>query len=191
MNRHMIHLRQIEAVAFVRDDGLWEMELTLHDRKTRTFPGGAGDHPAGVPIHGMTLACTLSTDGTVTHADARMTSVPFEVSCRSSADDYAELIGLNVFDHFSARLKDRLGERSGCHHLTTLAGMLPTLAIQSFAGEVVAVRDDGRSLERPPALDGCRGLRTDGEAVRLYWPRWHQPAPVLSHVPSNEIHKKF
>ena len=191
MNRHMIHLRQIEAIAYVRDDGLWEMELTLHDRKTRTFPGGAGDHPAGVPIHGMTLACTLSTDGTVTHADARMPSVPFEVSCRSSAHDYAELIGLNVFDRFSARLRDRLGERSGCHHLTTLAGMLPTLAIQSFAGEVVAVRDDGRSLERPPALDGCRGLRTDGEAVRLYWPRWHQPAPVVSHVPSNEIQKTF
>ncbi len=191
MNRQMIHLRHIEAAAYVRDDGLWEMELTLHDRKTRTFPGGAGDHPAGVPIHGMTLACTLSADGTVTQAQARMPSVPFEVSCRSSADDYASLVGLNVFDRFSARLRERLGDRSGCHHLTTLAGMLPTLVIQSFAGEVVAVRDDGLSTERPAALDGCRGLRTDGEAVRLYWPRWHRPAPSSPKSQSNEIQKKF
>ncbi len=191
MNRQMIHLRQIEAVAHVRDDGMWEMELTLHDRKTRTFPGGAGDHPAGVPIHGMALVCTLSPDGTVTQAHARMPSVPFEVSCRSAAQDYAALVGLNVFDRFSARLRERLGDRSGCHHLSTLAGMLPTLVIQSFAGEVVPVRDDGRSAERPAALDGCRGLRTDGEAVRLYWPRWYEPASAPSRAVSHEIQKKL
>ncbi|MCP3018328.1 hypothetical protein [Cupriavidus basilensis] len=54
--------------------------------------------------------------------------------------------------------------------------MLPTLAIQSFAGVIYPVRDDGTQTQRPPPLDRCRGLRSDGEAVRQFFPRWfHKP----------------
>jgi len=57
-----------------------------------------------------------------------------------------------------------------------MALMLPTLAIQSFAGVIYPVRDDGTQTQRPPPLDRCRGLRSDGEAVRQFFPRWfHKP----------------
>lgn len=174
MKRELIHFRQIEACAYVCEDGTWEMEVGLKDRKTRTFEGGARDHPAGEPIHGMRLWCRLSVEGTVTEAAALMSSVPFEVTCRSAQDDYQQLVGLNVFERFTAHLRERLGARAGCHHLSMLAGMLPTLVIQSFAGVVAPVRDDPAATESPSTLDGCRGLRKDGEAVRLYWPRWYE-----------------
>ncbi len=35
VGRQLVHLRQVEMAAFVRDDGLWDLEVTLTDRKSR------------------------------------------------------------------------------------------------------------------------------------------------------------
>ncbi len=173
VGRQQIHTRQVELTAFMREDGLWDLEVTLTDRKTRTFPGGARDHIAGTPIHDLALSLTVDTHGSVVAAGAGMHAVPFVGSCPASADDYQLLVGLNLFEGFRARLKERIGPRGGCSHLSEMALMLPTLAIQSFAGVVYPIRDDGTQTEQPPPLDRCRGLRVDGEAVRQYFPRWY------------------
>ena len=173
-NRQMVHIRQIEAIAYVRDDEMWDIEISLSDRKAKTFAGGARDHPAGEVIHGMSLICTMNAEGTILQARALMDSVPFVESCPSAAYDYQLIVGLNVFNQFGASLRERFGKGIGCSHLSALAGMLPTLAIQSFAGITVPVRDDVKNNVCPPLLGVCRGLRLDGEAVRLHWPRWYQ-----------------
>ena len=172
--RQLMHLRQVELAAFMRDDGLWDLEVSLSDRKTQVFAGGARDHPAGTPIHNLTFVLTVDTQGCVTAATADMKAVPFDGSCQAAADDYALLVGLNLFDGFRARLRERIGSRQGCSHLSDMALMLPTLAIQSFAGVIYPVRDDGMQTQRPPPLDRCRGLGSDGEAVRQFFPRWFQ-----------------
>ncbi|MGD9941982.1 MAG: DUF2889 domain-containing protein [Burkholderiaceae bacterium] len=172
-------MRQLESLAFLRSDGLWDLEVTFSDRKARTFPGAARDHPAGTPIHAMTLVCTVDERGAVVAAQARMDAVPFDVACPQAAPQYAALVGLNLFDQFRARLRERLGGQAGCSHLSMLAETLPTLAIQAFAGITAPVRDDGSAAQAPPLLDRCMGLRRDGEAVRLYWPRWHRPGPAV------------
>lgn len=173
VGRQQIHMRQVELAAFLRDDGLWDLEVTLLDRKTRTFPGGARDHMAGTPIHDLALSLTVDTQGSVVAAGAGMHAVPFTGSCPASADDYQLLVGLILFEGFRAKLKERIGARGGCSHLSEMALMLPTLAIQSFAGVVYPIRDDGTQTEQPAALDRCRGLRVDGEAVRQFFPRWY------------------
>ena len=178
----MVHIRQIEAIAYVRDDEMWDMEISLSDRKTKTFTGGARDHPAGEFIHGMSLICTMDAEGTIVQARASMDSVPFEESCPSAAADYQSIVGLNIFNQFGASLRERLGDGIGCSHLSALAGMLPTLAIQSFAGITVPVRDDVTNNVCPPLLGVCRGLRLDGEAVRLHWPRWYQGSILTSKL---------
>jgi hypothetical protein len=174
VERQLIHMRQIEGCAFMRSDGTWDLEVALIDRKARTFPGGAGDLPAGSPLHAMTLQCTVTASGEVKAAQAFMQSVPFEVTCRQVQGAYCDLVGLNLFRQFRANLKQRLSGIAGCSHLSMLAEVLPTLAIQAFAGVTEPVRDDGSFVDRPAALDRCGGLRTDGEAVRLYWPRWYR-----------------
>lgn len=173
VGRQQIHMRQVELIAFLRDDGLWDLEVTLKDRKTRTFLGGAGDNCAGTAIHDLTLSLTVDRHGAVRAAAALMRAVPFVGSCPAAADAYQLLVGLNLFEDFRTRLRERIGPRDGCSHLSEMALLLPTLAVQSFAGVVYPVRDDGTQTKQPPALDRCRGLRTDGEAVRQYFPRWH------------------
>ncbi len=59
--------------------------------------------------------------------------------------------------------------------------MLPTAAIQAFAGDVFNTRDgaggDGQDTQ-PFQLDRCQALRTDGAAVARYYPRWASKAPA-------------
>ncbi|WP_454875273.1 DUF2889 domain-containing protein [Paraburkholderia xenovorans] len=172
--RQLIHIRQFELLAFMRDDGLWDLQVSLSDRKTREFRGGARDHSAGTPIHCLALMVTVDPHGLIVTAAASMKAVPFEGSCQAAAPAYDALVGLNLFDSFHARLKDRIALRQGCSHLSEMAKMLPTLAIQSFAGQVHPVRDDGSLTRRPPHLDRCRGLSVDGEAVRQFFPRWYR-----------------
>jgi hypothetical protein len=69
-------------------------------------------------------------------------------------------------------LKDRLSGVLGCTHLTELAQVLPTAAIQAFADDAMANRPADTSAERPYELDRCHALRLDGPAVETYYPRW-------------------
>ena len=174
--RRQMHLRQIELAAFQREDALWDLEVTLVDRKPYTFAGGARDHAAGTPIHSLGLRVTVDASGQVLDAGASMLAVPYAETCPEAAAAYRLLVGLALFDGFRAGLKQRLGGRNGCSHLSEMALMLPTLAVQSFAGVLQPVRDDGTQVERPMPLDRCTGLRVDGEAVRLYFPKWYRRA---------------
>ena len=47
--------------------------------------------------------------------------------------------------------------------------------IQAFAGEVLDTRDGASTDEqsrKPFQLDRCHALRSDGEAVAKFYPRW-------------------
>ena len=68
----------------------------------------------------------------------------------------------------------------GCTHVTELATVLPTAAVQAFAGEVFKTRDAAhagheKDEKMPWQLDRCHALRLDGPAVAKFYPRWHQP----------------
>ena len=137
----------------------------------------------------MVLVCTLlprrnGDAGPRAHAVS-----PFEVSRRPAAQDYAALVGLNVFRTGASRAF-RNGWATGPDAITVHARghTLPTLVIQSFAGEVVPVRDDGRLAERPAALDGCAGARVNRwRSGSAHWPRWNEPA---LHRPG-QYHMKY
>ena len=86
-----------------------------------------------------------------------------------------KLIGLNLLRSFRRELKSRLSGTEGCTHLTELAGVLPTAAIQAFAGDVLPTRDGATEDDgaHPPfQIDRCHALRRDGTAVEKYYPRW-------------------
>ena len=74
--------------------------------------------------------------------------------------------------------RQRLGGILGCTHLTELAQVLPTAAVQAYAGEVIRhVRRATSDTETPFQLDRCHALRTDGAAVAKYYPRWAVKSP--------------
>jgi len=85
---------------------------------------------------------------------------------------YKRLVGLNLARDFRRHVRERLGGVHGCTHLTELAGVLPTAAIQGFAGEARNQQSADRANRKPFQLDRCHALVTTGAAVAKFYPRW-------------------
>lgn len=173
--RILKHTRTIQVEAFARDDGLWDLDARITDTKTRDAKLASDIRPAGMPIHDLWLRLTIDTQLNIIDAEAVSDAVPYPGNCNTIGPAYKALIGLNLLKGFRQQLNERLSGTDGCTHLTELAPILPTAAVQAFAGDVFKTRDDGDSGEqgaKPFQLDRCHALRTDGPAVAKYYPRW-------------------
>lgn len=176
LSRALRHVRNIEAQAFEREDGLWDIDTRITDTKTRVSHLASGDRPPGDPIHDLWLRITINTSLTIVDVDAVSDAVPYPGYCNTIGPAYKKLIGLNLMRGFRKELRERLAGIEGCTHLTELAGVLPTAAIQAFAGDVLPTGDTGSGVDMtqvPFQLDRCQALRRDGPAVEKYYPRWH------------------
>jgi len=173
--RALRHTRAINVQAFARDDGLLDIDARITDIKTSDSVLASGARLAGMPLHDLHLRLTVDLELSIVDAEAASDTVPYPGFCNAIAPAYKALIGLNLLKGFHRELKQRLGGIAGCTHLTELAQVLPTAAVQAFAGDVWATRD-GVSAdiphEKPFQLDKCHALRTDGGAVAQYYPRW-------------------
>ena len=190
--RTLRHTRSIEVAAYAREDGLWDLDANIRDVKTRDIQLASGVRAAGHPIHDLKLRITIDLDFNIVAADAASDAVPYPGMCNTIAPAYQALVGLNLMQHFRLHLKDRLHGVLGCTHLTELAQVLPTAAVQAYANEVLSTHEgvDDTTTERPFQLDRCHALRVDGPAVAKFYPRWAQSAPGGEHVvavPSNRI----
>lgn len=185
VNRALRHRRAITAEAYRREDGLWDIEARLTDTKPRDIAlAGGRTRPYGQPLHDLWLRVTIDESLNVLDAQASSDWVPYPGSCDTIGDAYRKLIGLNLMRGFRKAVRERLAGVAGCTHLTELANVIPTTAIQAFAGDVFDIRDgsgDDHQAEPPYQLHGCHALRFDGEVVREYYPRWygHQPVPRM------------
>ncbi|MEA3116828.1 MAG: hypothetical protein QOI13_98 [Paraburkholderia sp.] len=188
VSRQLRHRRAIRAEAFERDDGLWDIEACLTDHKPRDVALGPGIRPGGLPIHELWLRITIDRKLTVVDAEASSDWVPYPGHCEASNPAYRALVGLNLLNDFRRNTRRLLAGTTGCTHLTELCSVLPTVAIQAFAGNVASTLCDatvspskgGReSAGEPPPfqLGRCQALRFDGEAVQRFYPLWHGHAP--------------
>ncbi len=188
--RRHVHTRNIRAEVYARDDGLWDIEAELTDTKARDFQLATGMRAAGDPIHRMRLTITIDTRLNVIDARAEMLRVPYGGHCEAIEPDYGQLIGLNLMKNFRQQVRERLGGSHGCTHITELTNVLPTAAVQAFAGEVFRTRDASQddaqddasggaappTEQKPWQLDRCHALKSDGPAVAEFYPRWYRPA---------------
>lgn len=189
VSRQLRHRRAIRAEAFERDDGLWDLEACLTDHKPRDVALAPGVRPKGLPIHELWLRITIDRKLTIVDAEASSEWVPYPGHCEAANPAYRALIGLNLLHDFRRQARRLLAGTAGCTHLTELCSILPTAAIQAFAGDVWSTRDSatdtaegdpahaGAHREPPFQLDRCHALRFDGEAVRRFYPRWYGHVP--------------
>jgi len=175
-NRRHVHTRAIKVDAYARNDGLWDLEAVLQDTKARDFILATGLRSAGEPIHDMFLTVTIDTQFNIVAAGARSRSVPYPGKCGTIAPDYSKLVGLNLLQNFRKLVLERLGGIRGCTHLTELSMVLPTAAVQAFAGEVFKSHETPGHADvvKPSQLDRCHALRTDGPVVAEFYPRWYR-----------------
>ena len=177
--RTLQHVRQVEVQAFRRDDGLWDLDARLRDTRPFDVPLRSGVRPAGQPIHDMLLRVTIDARLDVVGVDAAQDAVPYPGTCETIAPDYRKLVGLNLGRDFRRQAHVRLGAVRGCAHLTELAQVLPTAAIQAMSHERGGVdtreRDAARAQRAPSHLDRCHALARDGDVVRQHYPQWYLP----------------
>jgi hypothetical protein len=173
--RALKHTRAIQIEAFARDDGLWDIDAHITDIKTRDTTLASGIRPAGQPVHDLWLRITVDTELNIVDAEAVSDAVPYPNYCDTIGPGYKKLVGLNLLKGFRDGVKQRLSGINGCTHITELAAVLPTATIQAFAGDVLDTRDGastGEQSHKPFQLDRCHALRSDGEAVAKFYPRW-------------------
>lgn len=183
-SRQFRHRRSITVEAYARDDGLWDLEACLTDVKSRDAALASGVRKSGEPIHEMHLRVTIDTRLNVVDVSARSLAVPYPGHCERITPDYRKLIGLNLMQGFRHAVRERLGGTAGCTHLTELTAVLPTAAVQAFAGEVFHTQEKpssgephsaAKSVSKPFQIDRCHALRSDGAAVHQYYPQWYEP----------------
>ena len=174
-SRQLKHRRQIDVQVFSRGDGLWEVDATLTDSKTRAAKMADGLRPPGTPIHDMLLRLVVNERFDILEAGSQTRWMPYPGRCDRHGDAYGRLVGLNLLQDFRKQLRSRVGGVLGCTHITELAQVLPTAVVQAFAGEVLDTRGDAEGARQPFQIDRCHALRRDGEVVLEHYPRWHQP----------------
>jgi hypothetical protein len=171
--RERAHTRTVTYTGYRRADGLIDIDATLTDVKDRDYPLASGVRPGGAPLHGISVRITFGRDMVVREVVAAHDANPYGKHCAAAVPDYSRLVGLNLADHFRLKLNDKMGGIKGCTHLTEMLAWLPSAAFQLLAGE----RKDfePNADVKPFQLDRCFALRTQGEAVRAYYPKWFRP----------------
>jgi hypothetical protein len=181
--RQLKHRRQIDVQVYARGDGLWEVDATISDVKTRVSPMVSGPRPAGTPIHDMLLRLIVDERMDIVAAGSETRWMPYPGHCNDHGDAYGRLVGLNLMQDFRRQLRERVGGVLGCTHITELAQTLPTAVVQAFVGEVFDPRG-GDGARQPFQIDRCHALRSDGAVVRQHYPRWYRPGAVTPPAPA-------
>ena len=174
----------MQVSAFARDDGLWDLDAQITDTKTHDIVLGAAVRPAGTAIHDLKLRLTIDLSLTIIAVEAVSDAVPYPSYCDQSNALYQPLVGLCLKRDFRQQLKVRLAGTAGCTHLTELAQILPTAAIQAMAGkgEQSYQSDGAKDDVKPFQIDRCHALRSDGEVVAKFYARWATgPQPAQAH----------
>ena len=156
-----------------RSDGLWDIEGTLSDTKTYDFENSfRGTVKTGDHVHLMRLCLTVDDQFVIRDVGAFTDYHPYS-TCPEIADAYRKLIGVSIGPGFSKKLRELMGGRLGCSHLTRLVQNLATVAFQTI-GPLRAREVKFESKRMPPHLDGCHALRLDGEVVKAQYARWYR-----------------
>ena len=173
--RQSLHHRELQCRGYRRDDGLWDIEGRMTDRKDYAFDSTyRGRLEPGTPVHDMWVRLTLDDQLVVREIAVASDDHPFP-NCGAIAPAYDCIVGTRLAPGWTRIVRERLGGVAGCTHLTRLLQELSVVAMQTIMP--VRSRETPGSEERavkPPHLDGCHALATDGPLVRELYPRWYR-----------------
>lgn len=168
-SRRLIHQRHIECLGYLRDDGLWDIEGHLEDRKTHPVPLASEGRTVepGQPYHRMSLRLTVDDELRIHALHAEMHNVPTH-ECPGAIAAYQKLVGEHLGPGFTRRIKTLLGKAGGCTHLSELLLPIATTAFQTIpmGRALVAPRNAFETASYARATqklgDTCHALRRDG-----------------------------
>jgi hypothetical protein len=169
--REELHIRTIEMRGFRREDGLFDIDGRVIDRKAYAFvrPASSEATPPFAPLHDLWLRLTVDEDLVVRDIVAVSDATPHEV-CRGAVAPMHVMIGERIKAGWSNVVKSKLGGAVGCTHLMELLMPLATAAYQTIApvrAPRPAVLDRSG---RPVKIDSCYAYASHTPVVKVLWP---------------------
>lgn len=170
VKRTALHRRHINAEGFLREDGLWDIEVELRDTKAYEMCLPSRVIPVGGYLHRMKLILTVDTRLIIQNIRAEMQDTPY-TDCGSAGLSYESLIGLQIKQGWLDKAKKMLGRAASCTHLTELLPVAATAAIQTIRGYRMNQDTNYESIRngQDQMMDSCYGYRKGGEAHQIFW----------------------
>jgi len=165
--RRHLHTRSIECRGYEREDGLFDIEASIVDRKTYDVEEPyRGHRPAGAHVHDMELRLTLDRSMTVRDIEVTTNHAPYDI-CPAVAPGYKALIGAKVGGGWRKAVTEAVGRTKGCTHITELLMPAATVAFQTMGNWKPA---PGTEAQKPHFIDGCHAWRTSSPVVKRLYP---------------------
>lgn len=170
-SRKRSHTRNIQVQAYERDDGLWDIEAHLTDKKH--FDLSTPDRElidSDDYLHDMFLRISIDLEMAIREVETGMTDTPYQ-RCPQVLPNYQRLLGVVIGPGWQREVKQRLGGVEGCTHLRELLGPMATVAYQAITDAVyrpVDYRENPQVFK--PLLDSCHGLNSSGDVIPRLWP---------------------
>jgi len=176
--REALHLRRIELRGFRRVDGLYDIEAHMVDTKTEPLTVGGGRIVApGEAVHDMSIRLVLDADLNVLEILASTDASPHGI-CQGATSTLQCMKGLRIGPGWSKAIREQLGGRKGCTHLTELLKPLATVAFQTLwkvrESQPAALDASGK----PRKIDSCHAYASDREIVQMRWPMHFDGLPL-------------
>lgn len=177
--REHVHTRTIECRGYRREDGLWDIEGHMVDRKTYSFENKwRGTVEAGVPVHEMWLRLTIDETLVVRDAEAATDNAPYP-TCAAITPNYKLLKGMRIAPGWNVQVRRALGGVKGCTHLVELSTPLATVAFQTLVGQLrnraaaEPKKDSEGTPHKPMLLNSCHSYASDGPVAKEIWPDFY------------------
>lgn len=173
--RREIHYRVIDMKAYAREDGLYDVEANLVDRKPFPFQLVACPTPlpAAQPLHDLSVRFTVDDQYVIQHIEASSDAAPFSI-CKGAELTLGALVGERIGPGWSSRVKARLRGTSSCTHLMEMLIPMATTTLQG-----IRALDNNRHSAKdengtPRQLDSCYAYSREREVVKMLWPEHYK-----------------
>ena len=175
VSRRHLHTRSIVCEGYERDDGLFDIEAQIVDRKTYAVEEPyRGRRPAGAHVHDMQVRLTLDESMTVKAIAVATNHAPYD-PCPAVAPAYQRLVGAKIGAGWRKAVAEAVGRTHGCTHVTELLMPMATVAFQTMGswpkgGKVATEAQPDQSQKKPYFIDGCHAWASDGPVVKRLFP---------------------
>jgi len=169
--RTRLHTRTITLEGYQREDGLFDIEAEIIDRKAHGFSTIDRTVEPGTPLHHMNVRLTVNDALEIVAAEAHTTHGPFTI-CSGGADSFGRLVGLTIRPGFLKSANERLGGIVGCTHIRELLQQLGTVAMQTFYP--IRAKTRPREPDAPPRLlNTCHAYASDNSVIQRSYPAYY------------------
>jgi hypothetical protein len=175
--RREIHHRIIDLRAYARDDGMYDVEVHLVDRKPFDFVRDSSPQPipAGQALHDLWVRITVDDDYVVRAIEAASDVTPWAL-CKQAQSTLSVMVGEKIARGWSAKVKERLRGAASCTHLMEMLLPAATVALQGIRGLHPQRRKAVDAQGVPLKIDSCFAYGREREVVLQLWPQHHRPA---------------